>query len=151
MSEFLYRLRNGDGDLLYVGITRDWPTRMKQHQADKPWWSDVLGVELVRMDCSRRQIEAIERAVIRAEQPTYNKQHAVETPCVIPTRLVTDDWPWPENHVLDVGDEVRHTVYGTGLITHRYATTEGDEIAVIDFFTEGVKPVKMMLTRLELL
>lgn len=150
MSEFLYRLRSGDGALLYVGITRDWPARMKQHQTDKPWWSEVLGVELVRMDCTRRQIEAIERAVIRSEQPTHNKQHAVETPCVDPARFVTDDWPNSENHVLDVGDEVRHGAYGVGTITHRYATPEGDEIAVIDFFT-GVKHVKMLLTRLELL
>lgn len=73
--EFLYRLRGASGELLYIGITRDWPTRMTQHQRDKPWWSEVVGVELVRVLGTRQQIEAIEKAVIKSEQPTYNKTH----------------------------------------------------------------------------
>lgn len=73
--EILYRLRGVNGDLLYVGITRDWPTRMKQHQADKPWWSEVAGIELVRVLGTRQQIEAIEKAVIKAERPIYNVVH----------------------------------------------------------------------------
>lgn len=76
--EILYRLRDMNADLLYVGITRDWPTRMTQHQRDKPWWSEVAGVELVRVHGTRPQIEAIERAVIKTEQPTYNKTHNAE-------------------------------------------------------------------------
>ena len=77
-AQFLYRLKASDGTLLYVGITTDWPARMKQHQADKPWWSEVLGVELVRLDCTRPQVEAIEKAVIKAEQPRYNVVHNAE-------------------------------------------------------------------------
>lgn len=73
--EILYRLRGVNGDLLYVGITRDWPTRMKQHQADKPWWCEVAGIELVRVLGTRQQIEAIEKAVIKAERPIYNVVH----------------------------------------------------------------------------
>ena len=76
--EILYRLRAANGDLLYVGITRDWPLRMTQHQRDKPWWSEVAGVELVKVYGTRPQIEAIERAVIKTEQPTYNKTHNAE-------------------------------------------------------------------------
>lgn len=75
-AEFLYRLRASNGDLLYVGITTNWPQRMTQHQADKPWWSEVQGVELVRMDCTRQQIEAIEKAVIKTEAPRYNVVHS---------------------------------------------------------------------------
>jgi predicted GIY-YIG superfamily endonuclease len=75
--EFLYRLRAANGDLLYVGITNNWPSRMKQHQADKPWWSEVLNVEMVRIDGTRAQVEAIEKAVIKAESPTYNVAHNV--------------------------------------------------------------------------
>ena len=74
-AQFHYRHKASEGTLLYVGITTDWPTRMKQHQADKPWWSEVLGVELVRLDCTRPQVEAIEKAVIKAEQPRYNVTH----------------------------------------------------------------------------
>lgn len=75
MSEFLYRLRDVDGSLLYVGITTNWPTRMAQHQADKPWWSEVSTVELVRLECTRPQVEAIEKAVIKTEAPRYNVAH----------------------------------------------------------------------------
>ncbi len=75
--EILYRLRAANGDLLYVGITRDFPTRLKQHSADKGWYDEVRQIELVYVDGTRRQIEAIERAVIKAEQPRFNKQHNV--------------------------------------------------------------------------
>jgi predicted GIY-YIG superfamily endonuclease len=86
--EYLYRLRDQQGELLYVGITRDWPTRMKQHQADKPWWSDVANVELLRVLGTRQQIEAIEKAVIRAETPTYNKVHNAEVRVQLGARAI---------------------------------------------------------------
>lgn len=73
--EHLYRLRGVAGELLYVGITNNWPTRMKQHMADKPWWHEVAGVELVGVFGTRAQLEAIERAVIRTEEPIYNVAH----------------------------------------------------------------------------
>jgi predicted GIY-YIG superfamily endonuclease len=107
--EYLYRLRDQQGELLYVGITRDWPTRMKQHQADKPWWSDVANVELVRVLGTRQQIEAIEKAVIRAETPTYNKVHNALGPFIsqnqrdadqVNALLVADGYPplaWVDN------------------------------------------------------
>jgi len=76
-TELLYRLRTAEGELLYVGITRNWPQRMTQHQADKPWWSDVRDIEIVAVLGTRQQVEAIEKAVIKTEAPTYNKTHAV--------------------------------------------------------------------------
>lgn len=73
--EILYRLRAANGDLLYVGITRDFPARLKQHYTDKPWAYEIRSTEQVHIDGTRAQIGAIERAVIKTEQPTYNKQH----------------------------------------------------------------------------
>jgi len=73
--EILYRLRAANGDLLYVGITRDFPSRLKQHYADKPWANEIRATEQVHIDGTRSQIEAIEKAVIIAEKPRYNKQH----------------------------------------------------------------------------
>jgi predicted GIY-YIG superfamily endonuclease len=78
--EILYRLRGRDTELLYVGITRDWPTRMKQHAAEKPWAHEVRHTEIVYIDGTRKQIEAIERAVIKTEAPKYNVTHNVTTP-----------------------------------------------------------------------
>lgn len=73
--EHLYRLLGTSGVLLYVGITNNWPSRMKQHMADKPWWGEVAGVELVGVIGTRAQLEAIERAVIKAERPIHNVAH----------------------------------------------------------------------------
>ncbi len=75
--EILYRLRAATGDLLYVGITRGFPSRLKQHHADKPWAHEIRATEQVHIDGTRAQIEAIEKAVIIAEKPRYNKTHAV--------------------------------------------------------------------------
>jgi predicted GIY-YIG superfamily endonuclease len=77
--EHLYRLRGTSGGLLYVGITNNWPSRMKQHMADKPWWYEVAGVELVGVIGTRAQLEAIERAVIKIEEPMYNVVHNRKT------------------------------------------------------------------------
>lgn len=71
----LYRLRDSAGELLYVGITNDWPTRMKQHASKQSWWPTMTMSELVHLHCSRKQAEAIEKAVIQAEQPRHNVAH----------------------------------------------------------------------------
>jgi predicted GIY-YIG superfamily endonuclease len=84
--EILYRLRAANGDLLYVGITRDWPARMVQHQRDKGWFDEVRITETVHIDGTRAQIEAIERAVIKTESPRFNKQH--NTPAPAPEKRV---------------------------------------------------------------
>jgi predicted GIY-YIG superfamily endonuclease len=76
--EILYRLRAANGDLLYVGITRDFPSRLKQHYADKPWAYEIRSTEQVHIDGTRAQIEAIEKAVIIAEKPRHNKTHNAE-------------------------------------------------------------------------
>jgi predicted GIY-YIG superfamily endonuclease len=76
--EILYRLKAANGELLYVGVTRDFPARLKQHAADKPWAHEVRHTETVYIDGTRTQIEAIERAVIKAEAPKYNKTHNAE-------------------------------------------------------------------------
>jgi hypothetical protein len=42
----LYRFYDGDGALLYIGITNSVPRRLGQHQAHKPWWGDAARVTL---------------------------------------------------------------------------------------------------------
>ena len=145
-TQFLYRLRDANGALLYVGVSNDWPTRMKQHQADKPWWSDVLAVELVRMDCSRRQLEAIEKAVIKAEAPIHNVVHNEARRMALPTRVDREavvsaaigDWSSvpPTELLFVVGEPVRHPTFGAGRILsvdHSCDTVE------IWFFSHGNK------------
>jgi len=104
--EILYRLRAANGDLLYVGITRDFPSRLKQHYADKPWANEIRATEQVHIDGTRSQIEAIEKAVIIAEKPRYNKQHNDAERVTLGARarrersinyvqFPSQDYPWP--------------------------------------------------------
>jgi predicted GIY-YIG superfamily endonuclease len=88
--EILYRLRAANGDLLYVGITRDFPSRLKQHYADKPWAYEIRSTEQVHIDGTRAQIEAIEKAVIIAEKPIYNKTHNVAPTMPAPVALTAE-------------------------------------------------------------
>ncbi len=70
----LYRFYDRSDVLLYVGITVDLPTRLGNHQTDKPWWLDVARItgELLP---SRREVFAAEQKAIRDEKPLYNVQH----------------------------------------------------------------------------
>jgi hypothetical protein len=127
---------------LYVGITRDFPSRLKQHYADKPWAYEIRSTEQVHIDGTRQQIEAIEKAVIIAEKPRHNKTHNGEVralpagpdappeSAMFPTRLRLpnfgaelcvmhySDGRTPIAH--RVGDIVRHDSYKAGYIVTAY-------------------------------
>ena len=66
------------GALLYVGITKDFGQRWKQHGASKPWW---LQVERQTVDWYNTRAEALaaEEAAIKAERPRFNIAHAVKS------------------------------------------------------------------------
>ncbi|MEV8523176.1 GIY-YIG nuclease family protein [Streptomyces sp. NPDC052000] len=70
----LYRLRNADGELLYVGISEKPPKRWGQHAADKEWWPEVAGLSLEWFD-SRTEALAMEARAIQAEKPRHNVLH----------------------------------------------------------------------------
>lgn len=70
----VYRLYDDRDQLLYVGIADHWPSRMKQHSREKPWWSQVCATKLEhhsdRDAAARREVE-----VIRTEHPRHNVVH----------------------------------------------------------------------------
>lgn len=70
----LYRLYAADGVLLYVGISNNWPHRMKQHQRDKSWWGEVRNVS-TQTFATRKEAERAEAAAIRNERPSHNVKH----------------------------------------------------------------------------
>jgi predicted GIY-YIG superfamily endonuclease len=70
----LYRLRNADGELLYVGISSKPPQRWGQHASDKEWWPEVATLSIEWFD-SRAEALAMEAKAIRIEQPRHNIQH----------------------------------------------------------------------------
>lgn len=67
----LYRLRNKGGDLLYVGISEDPYRRWTEHAGDKPWWPQVVRLEL-DWHASRDEAAAAETEAIGTERPTFN-------------------------------------------------------------------------------
>jgi predicted GIY-YIG superfamily endonuclease len=67
----VYRLYDGDGVLLYVGITYDVPERWRHHRRHKLWWPQVVHKRLVWYD-TRPEAEAAETHAIVAEEPLHN-------------------------------------------------------------------------------
>lgn len=70
----LYRLRNGQDALLYVGISASPLQRWLQHAADKDWWPEVASMSLEWMD-SHTEALAMEAHAIRTERPIHNVVH----------------------------------------------------------------------------
>lgn len=69
----LYRLFEADGDLLYIGISKNPRTRFEQHR-DKHWWKYVALREIEWFE-DRTAAERAEIRAIRTEWPLYNSQH----------------------------------------------------------------------------
>ncbi|MEV4521496.1 GIY-YIG nuclease family protein [Micromonospora tulbaghiae] len=69
----LYRLRNRDGQLLYVGITSSPGSRMSAHRREKPWWPEVDPARTTYQWLPNRPAaERAEVAAIAQEAPRYN-------------------------------------------------------------------------------
>lgn len=73
MQTSLYRFFGADGELLYVGITLNVPSRMTQHINTKPMHL-VRSIHLEWFD-SREEAMAAEIAAIQAESPLWNIVH----------------------------------------------------------------------------
>lgn len=67
----LYRLKAGDGKLLYVGIAGNPGRRFEQHKKDKPWWGEVVFVELSHYKTRDDALDAEAKAIAN-EKPAYN-------------------------------------------------------------------------------
>lgn len=100
----LYRFYGEGGVLLYVGITSNPGARWKQHETDKPWWSDIRGIT-VEHYASRTSVLAAERLAIEVEKPLHNKVRPS-----LPSRKLTIPTPTVE-HIIWIcdscGDEVK--------------------------------------------
>ena len=95
---YLYHVFGEAGLLLYIGISKDFGGRWKQHARTQPWWPERRTMTVALCD-SRPEAEAAERAAIRAEHPKYNKVHngaalvAQLRPAVV--RIARQPTPWP--------------------------------------------------------
>lgn len=71
-THYLYRFFDAAGMLLYVGITSDMGSRLRQHRVDKDWWPDVHS-QTVEDAPSRADVLFMEARAILKEHPQHNK------------------------------------------------------------------------------
>jgi predicted GIY-YIG superfamily endonuclease len=76
----LYRFYNNDNELLYIGISLSAAQRASQHKKTQGWWRLVARMDVEHLDCSRSEIEAIERDAIKRERPRFNIVHNTNGP-----------------------------------------------------------------------
>lgn len=70
--------------VLYIGVSKNFGVRWKQHAESRPWWSEVRRMTADASYTSRAGAEKAERLAIKAERPKYNKQQEQQTPNAMP-------------------------------------------------------------------
>lgn len=76
----LYRIYGDEDLLIYIGISKDFGRRWKEHAKRQSWWGEMRRLAVDEWFDSRPEAEAAETAAIKAEKPKYNKRHAVPPP-----------------------------------------------------------------------
>jgi predicted GIY-YIG superfamily endonuclease len=103
----LYRVFGEADLLLYIGISKDFGARWKQHARVQPWWDERRRLTVELLD-SRSAAEAAEVAAIRAEGPKYNKRGTAQPDALIqlvqpPPAPPPVARPWTESWELVTG------------------------------------------------
>jgi hypothetical protein len=75
----LYRIRNAEGDLLYIGISERPEYRWFSHRKQHAWWAEVANYSLEWHD-DRKAAEAAETEAIRTERPRHNSTYNYSVP-----------------------------------------------------------------------
>lgn len=73
----LYRHFDGDGVLLYVGISLFALRRLAAHERTCGWWATVRRIEIAPYR-TRAEAAAAEIHAIKNERPRFNQQHHPE-------------------------------------------------------------------------
>lgn len=71
---YLYRARDDNGRLLYIGIATDWTGRWRHHRERSPWFPSVSKLEL-ELYPTRQAARDAEEAAIKREAPVHNVEH----------------------------------------------------------------------------
>lgn len=68
----VYKFYNADDDLLYVGVTSQWPGRLDQHRRQTEWFAEVMHHALIHFTTAEQARKA-EIATIAELTPRYNR------------------------------------------------------------------------------
>jgi predicted GIY-YIG superfamily endonuclease len=71
-TQTLYRFFDSNNQLLYVGISKFFEARLKQHYRNASWFFDSVSVTLEHFE-TREQVEQAESIAIKTENPLHNK------------------------------------------------------------------------------
>src|SRR5580765_5931981 len=80
MSHCLYRHYARNGELLYVGISRNGVGRQNQHLKNAEWWAEIGHIAIGERFATRKAAEEAEQWAIRRERPKYNVVHTKPPP-----------------------------------------------------------------------
>ncbi len=65
LDNFIYRLYNGAGEVIYVGKSNDPIERLAQHLGDKPWFGEISRLEVMQGGLSDIEAHALEQDLIQ--------------------------------------------------------------------------------------
>lgn len=86
-SYYVYRLRNFDDELLYVGTSKHPNLRLKEHRTGQGLWGHEIASMSTEVYYSLNEALAAEKAAIQEESPRYNYAHNP----VKPSHLIEPD------------------------------------------------------------
>lgn len=71
MKNIVYKFFNEQSELLYVGITNNFPLRLKKHKREKKWFKDINKI-YVSEPLTRNEAHIYEIYYISMESPKFN-------------------------------------------------------------------------------
>lgn len=71
-DQWLYRMYDAAGELLYVGVTKMGVERFEKHGREKTWWREVVRIDVEHFE-SRWAVHFAEVKAIHEERPRYNR------------------------------------------------------------------------------
>ena len=106
----IYRAFGSDDDLLYVGISKDFGRRWRQHAATKPWWPEVRRLTVV-WHPDEESASTAETEAIACEKPRHNIAKVPRLHCsvYVPERVIR-----PE--LLACARQIAYSVHGDDLL-----------------------------------
>lgn len=75
-QQVVYRVFGQYGELLYVGVTRNFPQRIKRHRDKSKWWREWFDISFEPF-ATRAEAEAAEARAIDTENPRWNVARGV--------------------------------------------------------------------------
>lgn len=85
MRTCVYRFFNADNELMYVGISMNFNSRLNKHR-QRDWWPLVTRIE-IEWHQGRESAKAAERAAIADEKPIYNRARPPHMPPILITEV----------------------------------------------------------------